>query len=66
MSSPEILLKPEHEELRKWAREFAVREIAPIAERIDKNDEYPRELIRKMGEYGLLGMNAPVEYGGAG
>jgi len=66
MSSAEILLKAEHEELRNWAKEFAAREIAPLAERIDKNDEYPRELIRKMGEYGLLGLNAPTEYGGLG
>jgi alkylation response protein AidB-like acyl-CoA dehydrogenase len=66
MFSPEILIKAEHEELRNWAREFAAREIAPVAERIDRNDEYPRELIRKMGEYGLLGINTPVEYGGLG
>jgi alkylation response protein AidB-like acyl-CoA dehydrogenase len=66
MSSPEILLKAEHGELRTWAKEFAAREIAPVAERIDRLDEYPRELIRKMGEYGLLGINAPTEYGGLG
>jgi alkylation response protein AidB-like acyl-CoA dehydrogenase len=64
MSSPEILLKAEHEELRSWARDFAAREISPLAERIDREDEYPRELVRKMGEYGLLGINAPTEYGG--
>lgn len=66
MTSLEILLKPEHEELRKWARDFAAREIAPLAEGMDRNDQYPRELLRKMGEYGLLGINAPVEYGGLG
>jgi alkylation response protein AidB-like acyl-CoA dehydrogenase len=66
MSSPEILLKAEHEELRTWAKDFAAREIAPLAERIDRNDEYPRELMRKMGQYGLLGINAPMEYGGLG
>ena len=66
MSSPEIHLKAEHEELRNWARDFAAREIAPLAERIDRFDEYPRDLVRKMGEYGLLGINAPVEYGGLG
>ena len=66
MPSPEILLKAEHEELRSWARDFAAREIAPLAEGIDRDDEYPRDLIGKMGEYGLLGLNAPTEYGGLG
>ncbi len=66
MVSLEILLKPEHEELRKWAKDFAAREVAPLAEDMDRNDHYPRELLRKMGEYGLLGINAPTEYGGLG
>src|SRR5271155_3353546 len=61
-----MFLKPEHQELRTWARDFANREIAPLAEKIDRDDEYPRELLRKMGEYGLLGINAPQEYGGLG
>jgi len=66
VSSLEIMIKPEHEELRTWAREFASREVAPLAERIDREDEYPHDLLRKMGEYGLLGINAPQEYGGLG
>ncbi len=63
---PEIVFKPEHEEVRKWAKEFAMREIAPLAEKIDRNDEYPRQLVKKMGEHGLLGMSIPQEYGGLG
>jgi alkylation response protein AidB-like acyl-CoA dehydrogenase len=63
---PEIAFKPEHEELRAWAKEFASREIAPVANEIDRTDEYPRDLVKKMGEYGLLGLNIPVEYGGLG
>ena len=66
MTSLKVSLKPEHEELRRWARDFAVREVAPLAERVDRDDWYPRELVRLMGEYGLLGINAPVEYGGLG
>jgi len=66
MISPEILVRPEHEELRKWAREFSVREIAPLAAGMDRDDAYPRELVRKMGEHGLLGINVPTEYGGLG
>ncbi len=65
-SFPEIVFKPEHEDLRTWARDFANREIAPMAEKIDRTDEYPRDLARKMGDYGLLGLNTPVEYGGLG
>jgi alkylation response protein AidB-like acyl-CoA dehydrogenase len=63
---PEVHVKPEYEDVQKWAREFAAREILPIAEKIDRTDEYPMELARKMGEYGLLGLNMPQEYGGLG
>ena len=63
---PAICFTPEHEELRSWARDFANREIAPVADKIDRTDEYPRDLARKMGEYGLLGLGTPKEYGGLG
>jgi alkylation response protein AidB-like acyl-CoA dehydrogenase len=59
-------VKPEYAEIQKWAREFASREILPLAEKIDKSDEYPMQLAKKMGEYGLLGLNMPQEYGGLG
>ena len=52
--------------MRAWAREFAIREVAPLAETIDRTDEYPRGLQRKMGEQGLLGLSIPIEYGGLG
>ena len=63
---PDILVKPEYVEIRKWAKEFANREIAPMAEMIDRSDEYPMALMRKMGREGLLGLNIPQEYGGLG
>ncbi len=63
-SFPEIHVKPEYAEVQKWAREFAGREILPLAEKIDRTDEYPMQLQKKMGEYGLLGLNMPQEYGG--
>jgi alkylation response protein AidB-like acyl-CoA dehydrogenase len=63
---PAICFTPEHEQLRSWAKDFATREIAPIAEKIDRTDEYPRDLAKKMGDYGLLGMGTPTEYGGLG
>jgi alkylation response protein AidB-like acyl-CoA dehydrogenase len=63
---PEVHVKPEYAEIKKWAREFAEREILPLAEKIDRTDEYPMQLAKKMGQYGLLGLNVPQEYGGLG
>lgn len=63
---PTIGFTPEHDQLRSWAKDFATREIAPVADKIDRTDEYPRDLARKMGEYGLLGLGTPTEYGGLG
>ena len=63
---PEVHVKPEYAELQKWARDFAAREVLPIAERIDRTDEYPRDLQQKRGKYGLLGSSLPQEYGGLG
>ena len=51
--------------IRETVREFARREIAPIAEAIDREDRFPRELWPKLGALGMLGINAPEEYGGA-
>ncbi len=63
---PAIAFSPEHEDLRSWAREFAAREIAPVADKIDRTDEYPSDLMKKMGKQGLLGIGIPKEYGGLG
>jgi alkylation response protein AidB-like acyl-CoA dehydrogenase len=63
---PAIAFSPEHEDIRAWAKDFANREIAPLAEAIDRTDEYPRDLAKKMGEAGLLGIGTPKEYGGLG
>src|SRR2546427_9962807 len=63
---PEVVVKEEYEEIRRWAKDFGQREIAPIDEKLDRTDEYPLGLARKMGEYGLLGLSIPEEYGGLG
>src|SRR3989442_9995293 len=63
---PEVVVKEEYEEIRRWAKDFGQREIAPIAEKLDRTDEYSLDLARKMGEYGLLGLSIPEEYGGLG
>jgi alkylation response protein AidB-like acyl-CoA dehydrogenase len=59
-------LTEEQRMIRDLAREFAQREIAPIAARIDETGEFPYETVRKMGELGLMGLEVPPEWGGAG
>jgi len=56
----------EHEMIRQTAREFAQKEIAPIAAQFDESGEFPFETIKKMGEMGFMGIEVPEEYGGAG
>ena len=59
-------LTEEQEMIRAAAREFAQAEIVPIAAEFDASGEFPVETIRKMGELGLMGIEVPEEYGGAG
>lgn len=59
-------LNEEQIAIRDTCREFAEQEIRPIAEKIDATGEFPYDIIRKMGELGLLGLPFPEEYGGAG
>ena len=56
----------EHEMLRTAVRDFAQREIAPVAAAYDESGEFPLDTVRKMGEMGLMGIEMPEEYGGAG
>src|SRR5260370_2940611 len=51
---------------RRTVREFAAREVVPIAAELDEKAECPRASISKMGELGLMGLLVPEEYGGAG
>jgi alkylation response protein AidB-like acyl-CoA dehydrogenase len=66
MSFMPIDLSEEHVMLRDAVRDFAQREIAPIAAHHDETGEFPLATIRKMGEMGLMGIEVPEECGGAG
>ncbi|MEK4201817.1 acyl-CoA dehydrogenase [Cytobacillus sp. FSL K6-0265] len=55
----------EQEMMRKMVRDFAQAEIAPFVERMEAG-EFPREVLRKMGELGLMGIPIPEKYGGSG
>jgi isovaleryl-CoA dehydrogenase len=59
-------LSGEERDLREAARRFAQREVAPIADRMDREDYFPRELFARLGEQGFLGVTLPVEHGGLG
>jgi alkylation response protein AidB-like acyl-CoA dehydrogenase len=67
-TSPEltVTMTPEHEELLRMVRNFAQKEIAPIAAEFDESGEFPMATIKKMGQLGLMGIEVPEEYGGAG
>lgn len=55
----------EHKMIRDTARDFAQKEIAPIAAEFDESGEFPMATIMKMGEMGFMGIEVPEEYGGA-
>jgi alkylation response protein AidB-like acyl-CoA dehydrogenase len=59
-------LNKEHEIIRNTARDFALKEIAPIAAEFDESGEFPYQTVKKMGEIGLMGIEIPEEFGGAG
>jgi isovaleryl-CoA dehydrogenase len=52
--------------LRETVQQFAQSEIAPRATEIDRTDQFPMDLWKKMGELGLLGVTVDEEYGGTG
>jgi len=62
----EGLLTNEHKMIRDAARDFAQKEIVPIAAEFDESGEFPYATIKKMGAMGFMGIEVPEEYGGAG
>jgi alkylation response protein AidB-like acyl-CoA dehydrogenase len=59
-------LTSEQRDIQKLVRQFAREVIMPRAAEIDETDEFPRDIIRQMGELGLMGLPIPEEYGGVG
>ncbi|HOK07640.1 MAG TPA: acyl-CoA dehydrogenase family protein [Syntrophales bacterium] len=62
----ELGFTPEQELLRRNAREFAARHVAPLAAAVDEEARHPAEVFAGLAEGGWLGIPIPVEYGGAG
>ena len=62
----EFDLTPEQEEFRSAVREFAEDVVAPVAAGYDEREEFPLDVIRRMGEMGLFGIPFPEAYGGQG
>jgi len=61
----DVFLSPEDVELALAARNFAQKEIEPLAAEIDRKHEIPADLIKKMADLGFLGMNVEQKWGGA-
>jgi len=59
-------LSDEHKMIRDAARDFAQKEIAPVAAKFDESGEFPYDNIKKMGALGFMGIEVPEAYGGAG
>ncbi len=59
-------LNEEQKQLQKMARDFAAREITPVAEHFDQSAEFPIDIINKGREIGLVNLNIPLDYGGPG
>ena len=62
----EFRLNEDQEMLRDMIREFAEKEIAPIAAELDEQERFPEELIPQMGEMGAMGIPVSEDYGGTG
>jgi short-chain 2-methylacyl-CoA dehydrogenase len=60
------LLQEKHHRIREKVRQFAETFVKPVIDDFDEKEIFPIELVREMGKIGVLGMTAPVEFGGQG
>jgi alkylation response protein AidB-like acyl-CoA dehydrogenase len=66
MPDMDFELSDDHRLLQRTVRDFAVNEVAPVAEELDRHKRFPYEIVGKLGELGLMGIPFPEEYGGGG
>ena len=59
-----IAISEEHEAFRKAVREFAEKELAPVAQKIDRENQMDMRLVKRAADLGLFGVPFPAEYGG--
>ena len=59
-------LTEEQKMLKAMVRDFAEKELEPVAAHIDETGEFPAEQVRKIADLGLMGLTIPEEYGGSG
>ena len=62
----DLFFNQDHIMIQDMVREFAESEIMPIARKLDEEEKFPTELVKQMGELGLMGINVPEKYGGSG
>lgn len=61
----ELRFTEEQEMIRDMVRDFAKTEIEPFVERMEEDNAFPRDILKKMGELGLMGTTAPESLGGS-
>ena len=61
-----LFFSEEHTMLVKMVADFARSEIEPVARELDRESRFPKDIITKMGDLGLMGIPVPEQYGGAG
>ena len=61
-----VHVEEEHRMLREQVRRFVEREVMPYADEWEAEGEIPRNVFRKLGDLGVLGMRCPIEHGGSG
>src|SRR3954454_7692429 len=59
-------LSDDHRLIQRTVRDFARNEVAPVAEELDKTKAFPYDIVRQLGDLGLMGIPFPEEYGGGG